>query len=121
MENTNKIGNKIYLNILLRCYSVMQVQKKVNLHLSNWHIDKTSYGEGDQINAAKHICEPFFVVISLIAFLPFVAISRFHLHNLRTLTNLEAVSNLVMIECFNIHNCITSCNLNNLPCMYKKV
>lgn len=48
-KETKKFGNDICLNILL-LLNTMQVQK-TNLHLSNWHIDKTSYGDGDQINA----------------------------------------------------------------------
>ena len=46
-EEYKKFGNVSCLNILLHL-NTMQVQK-TNLHLSNWQIDKTSYGEGDQI------------------------------------------------------------------------
>ena len=58
-EEYKKFGNEICLNILLRC-NAMQVQK-TNLHLSNWHIDKKSYGEGDQINARNTFVK-FFVL-----------------------------------------------------------
>ena len=62
LRKNKKFGNVIFLNILL-LRNTMLVQK-TNLHLSNWHIDKISHGEGDQINARNIFVDIFqFLVI----------------------------------------------------------